>query len=58
MRSKLATAPSVAEVERLLLEACPDAIPLLDLAELELASLGEIEDDRLLDLPISIYSGG
>ena len=58
MRSKLATAPSVAEVERLLLEACPDAIPLLALAELELASLGEIEDDRLLDLPISIYSGG
>ena len=58
MRAKLATATSVAEVERLLLEACPEALPLLAEAEREIASLGDIEDDSLLDLPISIYSGG
>ena len=56
MRAALATAPSVAEVERLLLEAAPDAAALVELAEREIAALPQT--DTLLDLPISIYSGG
>ena len=56
MRAALATAPSVAEVERLLLEAAPDAAALVELAELQIAALPQT--DTLLDLPISIYSGG
>ena len=58
MRAKLATAGSVAEVEAHLLEACPSAIPLLEAVELEIAALGTIESDRLLDLPVSVYAGG
>jgi tRNA-dihydrouridine synthase len=58
MRSALAQAKSIDEVERLLLEACPAAQSLVDEGEREIAALGAIEDDELLDLPISIYSAG
>jgi nifR3 family TIM-barrel protein len=58
MRSALAQAKSIDEVERLLLEACPAAQSLVDQGEREIAALGAIEDDELLDLPISIYSAG
>ena len=56
MRGALATAPTVAEVERLLLEAAPGAAALIEAAEREIAALPQ--DDTLLDLPISIYAGG
>jgi tRNA-dihydrouridine synthase B len=58
MRSALATAQSVDEIERLLIEAAPGAVALLEQADREIAALGDIEDDSYLDLPISIYSGG
>jgi hypothetical protein len=44
--------------EAMLLDACPEALPLLAHAEAELAALPDSETDRMLDLPISIYGGG
>jgi tRNA-dihydrouridine synthase B len=58
MRSALAQARTIEEVERLLLGACPAAGPLVARSERDIAALGAIEDDQLLDLPISIYSAG
>ena len=56
MRGALATAPTVAEVERLLLEAAPGGAPAVEQSRHEIAALAQ--DDKLLDLPISIYSAG
>ena len=58
MRAALATAQSVTDVERLLLEAAPGAAALIAYGDREIASLGDIDDDSFLDLPISIYAGG
>jgi len=58
MRAALAQAKTVEEVERLLLAACPAAQALADQSGHDIAALGDIEDDELLDLPISIYSAG
>jgi nifR3 family TIM-barrel protein len=58
LRTRLTAAPTVAEAEAILLDACPAAGPLLEQAEAELALLPDSELDRLLDLPISIYGGG
>jgi tRNA-dihydrouridine synthase B len=58
MRSALAQAKTIDEVERLLLGACPEALPLVEQNARDIAALGAIEDDELLDLPISIYSAG
>ncbi len=58
MRSALAQAKTIDEVERLLLGACPEALPLVEQSGRDIAALGAIEDDELLDLPISIYSAG
>ena len=58
MRAALATSKTVDEVERLLIEAAPGAIALIERSDREIAALGDIEDDSYLDLPISIYAGG
>ncbi len=58
LRVTLTQAPSVELAEALLLDACPEATPLLAQAEAELAALPDAGSDRLLDLPISIYGGG
>jgi tRNA-dihydrouridine synthase B len=58
MRAALAQAKTIDEVERLLLAACPEAGPLAEQSSRDIAALGAIEDDELLDLPISIYSAG
>ena len=58
MRAALATSKTVEEVERLLIEAAPGAVALIEQADREIAALGDIEDDSYLDLPISIYAGG
>ena len=58
MRAALAQAKTIGEVERLLLEACPEALSLVEQSGHDIAALGDIEDDELLDLPISIYSAG
>ena len=58
MRAALAQAKTIDEVERLLLEACPEALTLVEQSGHDIAALGDIEDDELLDLPISIYSAG
>ena len=58
MRAALAQAKTIDEVERLLLEACPEALPLVQQSSRDIDALGAIEDDELLDLPISIYSAG
>ena len=58
MRAALAQAKTIDEVERLLLEACPAALALVEQSGHDIAALGAIEDDELLDLPISIYSAG
>ena len=36
----------------------PGAAPLVEQSGRDIAALGDIEDDELLDLPISIYSAG
>ena len=41
-----------------LLRFRPDARPLIEVHEVELAALPDTALDRLLDLPISIYGGG
>jgi hypothetical protein len=51
-------APSVELAEAMLLDACPEALPLVAEAERETALLPDSNSDRLLDLPISIYGGG
>ena len=58
MRAALAQAKTIDDVERLLLEACPEARELVNQNGRDIAALGAIEDDALLDLPISIYSAG
>jgi tRNA-dihydrouridine synthase len=58
MRAALATAKTVVEVEAHLLDAAPGAALLVHRDEVEIAALGDIEDDSYLDLPISIYAGG
>jgi tRNA-dihydrouridine synthase B len=58
MRAALATAQSVEDVQRLLLEAAPGAAALISGSDREIEALGNIDDDSFLDLPISIYAGG
>jgi tRNA-dihydrouridine synthase B len=58
IKAAVATAPTLDEVERVLLENAPGAEALLEDVDRELAGLRPIEDDELLDLPISIYAGG
>jgi len=58
LRGALTQAPSVELAEALLLDDCPQAVPLLAEAEREMALLPGSDSDRLLDLPISIYGGG
>jgi tRNA-dihydrouridine synthase B len=58
MRAALATSKTVEEVERLLIEAAPGAVELIEQSDREIAALGDIADDSYLDLPISIYAGG
>ncbi len=58
LRAALTQAPSVELAEHALLEACPEALPLIRRHEQETALLPDSATDRLLDLPISIYGGG
>jgi tRNA-dihydrouridine synthase B len=58
LRVVLTAAPSVERAEAALLDACPDAAPLLAAVEREIEALPSSDSDRLLDLPISIYGGG
>jgi tRNA-dihydrouridine synthase B len=58
IRGVLVTCPTVAEAERALLEFCPEAVEFVAVHEAELSLLGDIDADRLLELPISIYGGG
>jgi tRNA-dihydrouridine synthase B len=58
LRGKLTQAPSVERAEAMLVDAYPEAAPYVRMVEEELETLGDIETDRLLDLPISIYGGG
>jgi tRNA-dihydrouridine synthase B len=58
LRVAVTQAPSVELAEAMLLDACPEAMPLLAEAERELELLPDAESDRTLDLPISIYGGG
>jgi nifR3 family TIM-barrel protein len=58
VRAKLASAPSIAAVEAILLREAPAAEELLAAHERELALLPSSEHDRVLHLPISIYGGG
>jgi tRNA-dihydrouridine synthase B len=58
LRVQMTQAPSVELAEAALLDACPEAVPLMAAAEAEIARLPDSELDRLLDLPISIYGGG
>src|SRR3954469_17759604 len=58
LRVMLTQAPSVELAEAMLLDACPEALPLVAEAEAETDALPDTATDRLLDLPISIYGGG
>jgi hypothetical protein len=58
IRGVLVTCATVAEAERALLDFCPEAGTLVAAHEAELELLGDIDADRLLELPISIYGGG
>jgi tRNA-dihydrouridine synthase B len=58
MKAELATAPTIAAAEAVLLRAAPGAEELIRAHERELEELGLVEDDALLELPISIYGGG
>ena len=58
LRVQLTQAPSVELAEAILLDACPEAVPLIAQCEREVALLPSPDDDRVLDLPISIYGGG
>ena len=58
LRVQMTQAASVELAEAALLDACPEAVPLMAAAEAEMALLPDSDDDRLLDLPISIYGGG
>src|SRR6478752_1544285 len=58
LRVRMTQAPSVELAEAMLLDACPEALPLVAQAERETALLPDSDSDRLLDLPISIYGGG
>jgi tRNA-dihydrouridine synthase B len=58
LRVLMTQAPTVELAEAALLDACPEAVPMMADAEAEMALLPDSGDDRLLDLPISIYGGG
>jgi tRNA-dihydrouridine synthase B len=58
IRAELVTCHTVDDAERALLEFCPGARELVAVHEAELELLGDIDADRLLELPISIYGGG
>jgi tRNA-dihydrouridine synthase B len=58
LRVVLTGAPSVELAEACLLDACPEALPLVAAAEAETDALPDTATDRLLDLPISVYGGG
>jgi tRNA-dihydrouridine synthase B len=58
LRVQMTQAPSVELAEAALLTAYPDAASLMAAAEAEMALLPDSADDRMLDLPISIYGGG
>ena len=58
LRVQMTQAPSVELAEAALLTAYPDAASLMTAAEAEMALLPDSADDRMLDLPISIYGGG
>jgi tRNA-dihydrouridine synthase len=58
LRVVLTSAPSVELAEACLLDACPEAVPLVEASEREIEALPDTDTDRLLDLPISIYGGG
>jgi tRNA-dihydrouridine synthase B len=58
VRAALMACPTVADAERELLAFCPEAEARVAAHEAELDLLGDIEADRLLDLPISVYGGG
>jgi tRNA-dihydrouridine synthase B len=58
VRAELAQAPTIADVESTLLREQPAAEELLAAHARELDELGHVDDDALLELPISIYGGG
>jgi tRNA-dihydrouridine synthase B len=58
LRVQMTQAPSVELAEAALLTAYPVAASLMAAAEAEMALLPDSADDRMLDLPISIYGGG
>lgn len=58
LRQALTQLGTLPEVEAAILDAAPDARPLVAAAEAELAALGSGEDDVELGLPISIHGGG
>jgi tRNA-dihydrouridine synthase B len=58
LRGELATAPTLADAEALLLAAAPEAEMLLDDVARELDALPDPDAGELLGLPISIYGGG
>jgi len=58
LRVRMTQAASVELAEAMLLDACPEALPLVAEADRETALLPDSDSDRLLDLPISIYGGG
>ncbi|HUZ85218.1 MAG TPA: tRNA dihydrouridine synthase DusB [Gaiellales bacterium] len=58
LRGALNAAATVAGAEAALLDAHPGARARMADHEVELDALPEIDHDRLLDLPISIYGGG
>jgi tRNA-dihydrouridine synthase B len=58
IRGVLVTCATTGEAERALLEFCPEARTFVAVHEAELELLGDIDADRLLELPISIYGGG
>jgi tRNA-dihydrouridine synthase B len=58
LRVQMTQAPTVELAEAALLTAFPDAAPLMAATEAEMALLPDSADDRMLDLPISIYGGG
>jgi tRNA-dihydrouridine synthase B len=58
VRARLMACTTVADAERVLLEACPEAAAAVAASNAELALLPDSDSDRLLDLPISIYGGG
>jgi nifR3 family TIM-barrel protein len=58
LRARMMEAATVDEAGAVLLDACPGAVFLVERHRRELEALPDQADDRLLDLPISIYGGG